>query len=470
MSSSLTSSSVASFHRLQEELLQVFEAGQSQAAELQQRVDELEEEDTEIVREWEEDYEAREAELLSCIDELTQETERLSSELVSKDRDDSHDELLRQNASLVAQVDSIETAWTEKLSVISKERTEEKKSVRRRYNEHIASLNNDFRAAVEKSVEDHPSTKALRAQNAELQQRLERLKEHITTIENKKGAPCRKGAKSAKTTPASDNLRKLYVAELNSEFEKKFEEQDRIAKTQATGLQETVSGLRQRIAELERSHSTIEAGYSRAVDRRYDLKSAVVEVARLQTVVKEQSYTIEHQEHIVEEYLELQRQALLWESSKSSLPENHIGPVKELARTPTIPPSETEDSFEVKARSVTSENHLEVSVRVANQLEGQYPTEKRIPAEDTPPESEIDELRRNNAALEEEVETLRHQNENIQENYALIQALDKKWRKHFEQFMHGAAEVQRKDVSKHQIRKGFKNLHKIVKEGELQRI
>lgn len=262
-------------------------------------------------------------------------------------------------------------------------------------------------------------------------------------------------------------MRKLYVAELNSEFEKKFEEQDRIAKFQTTGLQETVSRLRQRIAELERSHSTIEPGYSRAVDRKYDLKSAVVEVARLQAVVKEQSYAIEHQEHIVEEYRELQRQALLWESSKSSLPENHIAPVKELTKTPTVPLPETEDPFEEESRSVTSEDRLEIPAQVTNELDSQYPTEKQIPEQNTMPESGLNDLERKNAALEEELETLKRQKENLEENYALTQALDSKWRRHFEKFMHGAADIQRKDVSKHQMKKGFKYLNKIVKEGEL---
>lgn len=464
VSPNISSIASASFLQLQGQMLQLFEAAQSQVVELRQRVDELEEENKEIVRDGEEAYEAREAEMLSRIVDLTHENQRLSAELVSKDKDEYQDELLRENTGLVAQIDSIQTAWTEKLSMISKERTEERNTVRRRYYDHIASLNNDFRAAVEKSVEDHPSTKALRAQNDKLQQRLDRLKEHITTIENKKGAPCRKGAKSAKSTPASDNLRKLYVAGLNSEFEKKFEEQDRIAKSRVNGLQETVSGLRRRISELERSHSTIEAGYSRAVDR----KSAVVELARLQAVVKEQSYTIEHQEHIVEEYRELQRQAMLWESSKSSLPENHTAPVKELAKTPTVPPPETEDSFEEKARSVTSEDRLEIPAQVTNELESQYPTEKQIPEQNTTPESGLNDLEEKNAALKEKVETLRRHNENLLENYALTQALDKKWRRHFEKFMHGAADLQRKDASKDQTRKGFKHLHKIVKEGELQ--
>ena len=365
VSPNVSSIASVSFVQLHGQMLQLFETAQSQVVELQQRVDELEEENTDIVREGKEAYETREAELLSHIEDLTHETERLSDELVSKNKDEYQDELLRENTRLATRIDSIQTAWTEKLSVITKEWTEERKTVRRRYCDHIASLKNDFRAAVERSVEDHPSTKALRAQNDELQQRLDRLKEHITTMENKKGATCRKGAKSAKSTPASDNLRKLYVAELNSEFEKKFEAQDRFAKSQVTDLQETVSGLRQRIAEFERSHSTIEAGYSRAVDR----KSAVVELARLQAVVKEQSYTIEHQEHIVEEYRELQRQAMLWEILKSSLPEKHTAPVKELAKTPTVPPPETEDSFKEKARSVTSEDQLEIPAQVTNELE-----------------------------------------------------------------------------------------------------
>ena len=277
----------ASFLQLQVQVLQLFEAAQSQAVELRQRVDELEERNLEIVREGKEAYEVREAEILSRIEELTHEAERLSDELVSKRQDASRKRLLQEYARLVAKINAMRTEWTEKLSAISKEREEEMRTARRRFDEHIASLNNEFLAAVEKSVEDHPTTKALQAQNAELPQRLERLKEYITTLESKKGAYFRKAKMLAKDTPASDNLRKLYVADLNSELEKKLKEQDRIAKSQAAGMQQTMGKLRQQVAELERSHTTIEAGYSRAVYQPRDFESALVEVARLRVVVKE---------------------------------------------------------------------------------------------------------------------------------------------------------------------------------------
>ena len=141
-----------------------------------------------------------------------------------------------------------------------------------------------------------------------------------------------------------------------------------------------------------------------------------------------------------------------------------------VAETPTAPPSATADSFEEEATSAASADQLDLPAEVTNELDGQYLSEQQIPAQDTTPESELDDLKMKNAALQEGIETLQRQNESLQENHERAQEQDKKWRKHFETFMHRATEVQRKDASKHQIRKGFKHLHKIVREGELQAV
>ena len=205
---------------------------------------------------------------------MVQETERLSDELVSRDEDDSKDELLLENAELVAKMDVMQTEWTQKLSTISAEKDKERRSLGRTFSKKIASLEDD--------------TKALRAENAEFQRRLQDLKEHIRTLESKKAATPRKGKKPAKNAPASDNLRKLYVADLNNEFAKKLEEQDRIAKSQAASMEQTVSQLRQRVAELERSRSTIETKNNQKADLAQYLADALDEVVRLNAVVAEQ--------------------------------------------------------------------------------------------------------------------------------------------------------------------------------------
>ena len=65
-------------------------------------------------------------------------------------------------------------------------------------------------------------------------------------------------------------------------------------------------------------------------------------------------------------------------------------------------------------------------------------------------------------------ETLRLQYQELEDKNRGLQEQHSKWLKLFEKFLQRAADLQRKDASKHQIKKGFKELHKIVKEGELQ--
>ena len=67
-----------------------------------------------------------------------------------------------------------------------------------------------------------------------------------------------------------------------------------------------------------------------------------------------------------------------------------------------------------------------------------------------------------------EEDTLQQQYKELEARNRGLQEQDTKWRKLFKKFMQRAADVQRKDASKHQIKKGFKELFKIVKEGEVQ--
>lgn len=114
-----------------------------------------------------------------------------------------------------------------------------------------------------------------------------------------------KAKKSAKNASACDNLHKLYVEDSSSGFRKKFEEQDRIANLRVAESQQTVSKLRQKFVDLERSRSAIKAGYSihkpksQAEDQAQELENALTEVARLPQAVEEQFQTIEELEQLL---------------------------------------------------------------------------------------------------------------------------------------------------------------------------
>ena len=451
-SPNMSSTASARFLQLQGQMLQIFESAQSEAAELRQRVKELEEEKLEIIRKGEDAYETREAELLARIDELVHETERLSDELVSKDEDNSKDELLRENARLVAKMDVMQTLWTEKLSAISEKRNEDREIIFRYYSKKIASLKDDL-VAAEQSIEDHATTKALRAENAEFQRHLQGLKERVTVLESKKAAPTRKGKKPAQSAPASDNLRKLYVADLNIEFGKKLEEQDRIAKSQAAGMEQTISQLKQRVAEFEQSRLTIETKNNQVADLAYDLRIALDEVVRLNAVVGEQIDTIHKQE---QEYRGLQRHYMLSGGYETSLPDKYIGSAKELEHNPATPSCVEDDSSGEEATSVASEEQLESPAEVTNEFESQYLDEEQMPGNHAISEGKPDLLKETDVGLQEEVEALRRQNQHLQEKNDVLNIQEKKWRRIFENFTQRAADVQRKDASKRQIKKDSK--------------
>ena len=452
LSPDMSSTASASFLQLQGQMLQLFEDAQSQAVDLRQHVNQLEEQNLEIGREKEAAYETREAELLSRIEELVHEVERLSDQLVAKDQDNSQDELLQENARLVAKVDSMATAWTENLSAINEETKEKARILVQYYRQKIASLKGAL-STIRQNIEDHPTTKFLRTQNAEYQHRLKGLEEHIAILESKKAAPPRKRKKPAKSATASENLRKLVVADWNSEFGKKLEEKDRIAKSQAANMEQTVSKLRQRIAELERPHSTIMAGYSPVVHQAQQLEHALDKVARLQMAVEERNHTIEKQEHVLEEYRE--RYQLL-KGCESSLAEQYVTCENEPVQNPAAATSLPHDSFGEETSSTSSEDQLEI--------------EEQIPADDPKSEGKLENFNNSNAELQEEVETLRQQFQSLQQKYNLFHERDKKWRNLIKKFMHHAPNIQLKDASKRQIKKGFKYLQKIVKEGEVQGI
>ena len=445
-------------------MLRIFESSQSEAAELRQRVNELEEEKLETVRKGGEAYKTRETELLARIDELVQETERLSYQLVSKDEEDSKDKFVRENARLVAEMDDRQTAWNHELSTISKRRDEDITMLYRYYSKDIASLKDQLLAA-EQSIEDHATTKTLRAENAEFQRRLQDLKEQITALESKQAAPPPKKKKPAKNALASDNLRKLYVADLNSEFSKKLEEQDRIAKSQAANMEQNIAQLKKHITELERSPSTTEKKYSQAAYQALELENALDEVDRLNAVVAEQKETIQKQDH---EYRGPQFRRMVSGDYQTSLPNTYIESAEALVQNPAAPSSILDDSFGEEATSAASEEQLELPAEVTNAFESQYLNEEQMPGNDAISQGKLDLPKETDAGLQEEVEALRRQNQHLQEKNDSLNIQEKKWRRTFEDFTHRAADVQRKDASKRQIKKGLKHLRKIVKEGDVE--
>ncbi|KAL9134565.1 MAG: hypothetical protein Q9175_004259 [Cornicularia normoerica] len=255
-------------------------------------------------------------------------------------------QLFEAAQSQAAQLQQPSEERIKKLSDFTQVLEEEKTILRERdcrYREEIASLKDDLFAA-EQSIQDHPTTMALRAQNAELQERLEDLKKDITVLESKKAAPPRKEKTSGKSAPASDNLRKLFIADLNSDFRKNFEEQDRIAKLQAAELQQTSQ----------------------------DLENALVELDRLQKVVEEQRQTIKEQEQVVEERRELQREAPFWEDSGSPLSENQMISANELVEDLAAQSSATDENVQEESVFATSEYQLELPGETLDGTEAQY--------------------------------------------------------------------------------------------------
>ena len=104
------------------------------------------------------------------------------------------------------------------------------------------------------------------------------------------------------------------------------------------------------------------------------------------------------------------------------------------------------------------------------QQEGVIEQQKQTILEYVPadaPASDVDAPETEQLRLEHE-ETLRLQYRELEDEHRRLQERETKWRKLFGKFMQRAPDVQRSDASKHQIKKAFKTLHKIVKEGELQ--
>ena len=285
----------------------------------------------------------------------------------------------------------------------------------------------------------------IRARDAWCQRHIEKLEQQLSNLNREKTAPSRKVGTSSKNAPASANLHKQVVEDLEKEklvlvkkMEKKREESEAIAKKEAAQLQSTIVGLEKEKNmlgyRLDIARQNSGPRHSGTVSAK-DVSDVRAQVARLQETVRNQQAVIEQQEQVIEDYAQEEAQAGdYYDASDESVSESLIPPQEELdglgLRSATAEEPEEDD-----AKSSASDT---------NQPEVEQPK------------------------LEADKDTLRQQCQELDVMNRDLKEQDRKWRKLFKRFMQRAANVQRKDASMHQIKKGFKDLHKIVKEGELQ--
>ena len=324
--------------------------------------------------------------------------------------------------------------------------------------ERISELEID----LESSRVDSRSTaasEALRAQNFEFRERVEVLERELKSLKREKTAISHKVETSSKSASASASLHKQYVDDLkleNLRLVKNLEEREAKYRTQSAQQQRTIDGLERHKTKLEswlhwsRHHKQLgtvqetqgirdppmEAGNSAQ-----DLVDALTEVERLHNTIKEQQSVIEQHERKIEEYAYAEAQ----ESDRSHLsnslvPDDSARSREDLSDLRTLS-TEADESESSGAESVTPDiDDLEVQ-------------QSQLKAENETLQLRCQELKDRNRALED-------RDRGLQERSS-------KWLKLFKRFLQRAADVQRKDASKHQIKKGFKDLHKIVKESGL---
>ncbi|KAL9073057.1 MAG: hypothetical protein Q9161_003111 [Pseudevernia consocians] len=295
------------------------------------------------------------------------------------------------------------------------------------------------------------ANEAIQAQNAELLERIQFLERELQASKREKKAVSHKVDTSSKSAPASANLQKQYFEDLKGEnlrIVKKLEERDAKAEAYA-GLQRTIDGLtRDKLRLDSRLHSVLRRSqHDRAyevqnivprsetdTDLAQDLADARNEIELLRKTIEELKSVNEQQERRIEEDTDAEAQVLDGSDPMgSSIIEDSAQPQEDLGDFGTL---STE----------------------ADGPEG-------LDAE--PSTSEIDDPKTKESQLEAQYETLRLQYQELQDKNRGFQEQDTRWRKLFRNFMQRATDLQRKDASKHQIKKGFKDLHKIVKEGEL---
>lgn len=279
------------------------------------------------------------------------------------------------------------------------------------------------------------------AQDAVFQERIESLEQQLSGLERVKVPPSHKAGSSSKIAAASANLQKQFIEDLQKEkweLVKKMEEKDAKAKAQADQLQSTINSLEQDKESLQyrldsRRRTSIVGPFG-AISTQ-GLKDDGVEVALLQETIQELQAVIEQQKQGLEEYALAEAQA--WEyydETDEPIPENTNPQREELDELGPRPATASEPERDDAASSAPHTNE---------------------------PETEQSKLETDEDTLQEQFEELEARNRGLQEQ-------NKKWRMFLKTFMQRAADMLRKDTSKHQIKKGYKDLRKLVKDAGLQ--
>lgn len=306
------------------------------------------------------------------------------------------------------------------------------------------------------SNEREAENTVFRARNESLEQQLSALKREKTPVFHKVGA-------SSKIAAASANLHKQLIEDLkqeNQDLVEKIKEKEAKAKLKADQLQSIISALERERESLE---SRLDFVRQNSVPRKIGPFGTVsvqgfnddgAEATRLQEIIKKQQAVIEQQERDLEEYA--QAEAKAWE--------DYDGSDELILENPT-PPREELDELVFRSATVDEpeEDHAGSLVSHTDEPKIEQP---ELEAEEEANGSEQDDAdssatQRNEPEIEQQCRELETRNRGLQEQ-------DTKWRKLFTKFVQRAADLQRKDVSKHQIKKGFKDMLKIVKEGGLQ--
>ena len=401
-----------------EDTLRIFEATEAEVEELKQYVKALEE-DKEIL-------EAKIGRLQAQVLEATHTASSIQIRLQDEVNERSHERL----------------ALVRRLAAETRRASENNSLQMRRISELEIELQHS-RTNVDAGTADE----GLQAQNAGFQEQIEALERQLEVLRREKTALSRKMGTSSKGAPANAALHKQYVDELNKQnlqLLRRSEEREASARAQAaqqaSQLQQTVRGLEQENASLEwrlrqQQNKTAELRESRQPGGQFeaaferDLIQARAEVKRLQERVQEQQSAIEQKEQTILEYAHDYSDV-----ADSQIPED-------------LAPSQEEfDGLEPQSAEAGESKEEDDAAFSA---------------------SGIDEPVQGQPQFELE-ETLRLQYRELEDMNRGLQEQNTKWRKLFKRFMQRATDVQRKDASKHQVKKGFKDLHKIVKEGELQ--
>ncbi len=293
------------------------------------------------------------------------------------------------------------------------------------------------------SIHDSITDEELQAQNTDFQERIGVLERQLGTLRRENTALSRKVQYVEYLENLDDQLSNDHILQKLGEWEESIRTE---AAEQATQLQQTIDGLERQKATLEsrlhRQQQNIVQRISAAHEplgqinpaSAQELVEARAEMKRLQDTVQKQQSMIELKEQQIFKLTRTEVQAFD-HFDRSGLPraDHSAAPPANFERD-ELQPTEADESMEEQEAAAFASDVEEPS------------------AEQSQLDSET--LRLRNQELE-------HSNRGLQEQHV-------KWQKLFKKFMERAPALKRNYVSKHQIKKGFKVLHKIVKEAKLQ--